>query len=211
MNSPQANNAESRIDVQSQIEQAFETLLMMAHSICSVFSVMSAQIPKLNTMLEENMLMIGESFSQIAEKSRTQQAKLDSANSSDPILIEVKNISSEISSNVNKAIIGMQFQDRVSQNLVILNNLSNGMKDYISYLVETIGNLSKAKQQNSADPTIFDIEFAKKIVKVFTLGELRDMFISELVRQGYIQSEKDLGIILVEHAPAGGDDDIELF
>jgi hypothetical protein len=212
MNMPATNSPENPLSVQPEIEQAFETLLMMAYSICSVFSVMSTQIPKLNTMLEDNMLMIGESFSEIAGKSRAQQAKLEAANSSDPILIEVKNISAEISANVNKAIIGMQFQDRVSQNLVILNNLSNSMKDYISYLVETIGNLSKAKQQNSNDEKIFDVEFAKKIVKVFTLGELRDMFVAELVLQGYIKSEKDLGIVLVEQSSAvSADDDIELF
>jgi archaellum component FlaC len=222
----------------------------LIRSMNCALSVLSDQIPKLNKMLEDNMLQLGESFSGIADGSNKQSKNLDTitveskqnfasidvvselnsirgeisdaavakkveeliANVSErekgisELLKKVREISGDISGKVGVAIVGMQFQDRVSQNLVIMKNVVSEAYKYLEKTLDDHG----SESANDGSEKSFDKDFAMAIMSFFTLGELRDMFLDKLKTRGYIHGPADLGLELKDDKPATADE-IELF
>ncbi len=124
----------------------------------------------------------------------------------------VAKASQDMSTAVSRAIVGMQFQDRVSQNLVIAENVA---KENVMHLKE---NIDKTIAKYSGDSDFFDdngsisldIEFSKRLIKLLTLGELQHQFVNHLVENGYIASgdEIDFG---EDNSGHDVNDDVELF
>lgn len=178
-----------------QLDQCSKPLVTVA----SVFEVMSKVTPDINNLLETNMISIAESFTKIAESGRKLQEEVKTAqeNQSSEVNIELlKEGLDNINSHVSQAIIGMQFQDRLSQNLVILKDVSCEVRNYINSTLEAQGGRE------------LDVDFAKSILALIKLGEIRDIYINDMVSHGYIKGPEDLDY---EVAEAESDLDIELF
>ncbi len=237
--------------------------LSVAESQICALEVLSEQLPKVNTLLEDNMLSLSNSFSTLAVEAQNQskniteiigsatsltiageQTSLSDAlkglqksigeceggfpaieKSLDDIVVAVDNQqgsmlsaieSAEVSSEkmvgaISGAIVGMQFQDRVSQNLVITENV---LRETVLYLKSSIDNtlsmfLSNPVIKNTKYDYGLDKDFAKKMLELLNLGELQGQFVDHLIEHGYIENIEQLG--LTGNFEAEEEDDVELF
>ena len=160
----------------------------------AVYKIISEITPKLNSLVEVNIAQISESFANIASLFKKVSGEIN------------PEVAQEIDKNIGSAIMGMQFQDRLSQNLVIIKNITDVLMDNIS---ET----SKLSQSSAnAVGESFNLDLAKKIIENLKLGELRDIFVARLISEGHIKSIEDLGIaVATEEEKQKLEDDIELF
>lgn len=101
----------------------------------------------------------------------------------------IDGLADDITQNMGQVIIGMQFQDRVSQNLVIVTNVLNAIIKYLQDEIDvTISNLDRRNERAELDQT-----FARSLLAFLTLGELQHKFVDHLVTHGYIQDPSDIG------------------
>lgn len=232
-----------------EIETLLKRWLSVAESQACALEVLGNQIPKINTLLEENMIAISKSFNVLAGEAQDQakniamvvvaatemeiggkttsvrEAIMNLGNGAGDVAQEIKDIKSAIAQQekkldealkvsqvsynkmlgaVTSAIVGMQFQDRVSQNLKIAENVS---KEIVRYLKETVGKTSSALGDGASG--VLDTEFAKRLASLLTLGELQRQFADHLLAQGYIQNVEQVGI--KPEAKEQGADEVELF
>ncbi|PIR39891.1 MAG: hypothetical protein COV35_00285 [Alphaproteobacteria bacterium CG11_big_fil_rev_8_21_14_0_20_39_49] len=113
----------------------------------------------------------------------------------------------ENSNEISKIVVGMQFQDRVSQNILITINI---MKTIVEYLEKEISK-SLPNLQKDERRKLLDKEFAKEILTQFRLGELQVSFVNHLIEHGYIKDAEEIGFHLEDHKKNDDEDDIELF
>jgi len=123
---------------------------------------------------------------------------------------ELKKATDNIKDNsleISQIVIGMQFQDRVSQNILITVNI---MKTIVEHLEKEISNslpsLPKDERRKLLNKT-----FAKEILEQFRLGELQLSFVNHLIEHGYIKDANEIGFSIQAHEKQEDDDDIELF
>lgn len=192
----------------SEKDKLLKKWLSVAESQICALEVLCSQIPKMNRVLEENMVALGNSFGVVASKSQEQQANLKN------MIMEgrgkgrfpaMEKLSVEINSAISSAIVSMQFQDRVSQNLIIATNVSSEIMTYLKESVE----ITASVLQNSEN-TPLDEDFAKRLIKHLTLGELQHKFIQHLIEHSYIKDASQLGYSN-EHDQKTPASDIELF
>ena len=141
------------------------------------------------------------SLQSLAKKITKQEsdihAKLDKA------VVAIKENSSEI----GKIIVGMQFQDRVSQNIMIAINIMQAVVSYLDKEIEhSLPNVSKEERKK-----MLNIDFAKEVLQTFRLGELQLSFVNHLLEHGYIKDASDIGFDISAHDKADDDDDVDLF
>lgn len=99
-------------------------------------------------------------------------------------------IAKEIKSAISGIIVGMQFQDRASQNLVITINVVSEIVTYLQTEIDqTIANLDKAHE-----PVTLDKEFARRLMSLLKLGELQQKFIQHLLSHQYIETAEEIGM-----------------
>lgn len=234
--------------------------------ICAL-EVLSDQLPKMNSILEGNMMDLSTSFNVMANHARNQTGNVSTVAKAATIFLvdghpttlrevlqifrkitedarngkeEEKNKrmlnsiiaavmqqeeqlrnaleTAEFSSDkmicaITSAIVGMQFQDRVSQNLVIATNVS---KEIIIYLREaidaTISSFESREHVLGKSGTIaIDETFAKKLIEYLTLGELQQKFIDHLITHGYITNPSQLGFIKDGLVKKQNGESVELF
>lgn len=97
-----------------------------------------------------------------------------------------------ISALIGKTIMDMQFQDRVSQNLVITMNILR----------------ESAAKLNTTNAAALDDALGQDMVRLLNLGEIKQKFITYAQSRGWLSNPDTFGVV----APAAaGDDDIELF
>ena len=153
--------------------------------------------------LEEKMddkEFVEKTVKSLIEASKKQDKKLKEA-------MEVAEVSSdEMLTAVSSAIVGMQFQDRVSQNLVIAEKVTGGIADQIrgiiTMAVSSLGDVSD-KDINK--------DLAKEIITLLTLGELQHKFAERLIENGYIKDSSELGFDADGATQKEDDDSVELF
>lgn len=162
-------------------------------SASSVLHILNYILPNVNKLLEENIMLISDSFTKIAEASSIVEKNLDNNN-----LPEIRAQIQEISKNVSSAIIGLQFQDRVSQNLTISMIISSVINEHISKTI--LSNDGKVEANLDISRQIYD--------KIF-LGEIRNEFVDFLIQKKLINSPDDLGHKAVD--ASNHNEDIELF
>lgn len=138
-------------------------------------------------------------------------AKIIEASSKRDVKLKVALDSSQVSlSNmlaaVSSGIVGMQFQDRVSQNLVIAENVSNEMMIYLAEIMDKT--IADVHEDHLDDKIAIDKDFAKRIVAYFTLGELQKKFVGNLMSCGHLDDPAEIGVVSLESDDA---DEIELF
>lgn len=171
-----------------------ESLKSLA-SASAVAEVMAKVTPDINNLLEENITSISDNFTEIASSGRNLQSRIEA--SGDKLSIsEIKSEVEKINKSVANAIIGLQFQDRLSQNLVILQDISQEIKSSIE------NTLDKKESKE------IDIELSKTILSLLKLGTIRDTYIEYLISKGFIDSPEDLGYHEIENEE---ESDIELF
>ncbi len=115
--------------------------------------------------------------------------------------------SQEISAALSQGIVGMQFQDWVSQNLVIAVDV---LAINILYLKEQIEASSSALEVVH-ESVVLDKEFAKKLIAQFSLGKLQQDFIEHLLDKGYIEDPSELNYDLEVSTPEETDNNLTLF
>lgn len=183
--------------------------LSVAESQACALDVLSEQVPDLNVLLTENMERLSESFTVIASASNRLEAPLATiaeSNGDIPSALEdIAHLQKELTTAISNAIVGMQFQDRVSQNLVIMEKVIRAIDEHqrttVDQTLEMVGGKRKA---------YLNYDFARKITELFTLGELKQKFLTLLVNDGYISHQSDLGIEVTETEKTQ-EDDVELF
>lgn len=113
-----------------------------------------------------------------------------------------------INNTISSIIVDMQFQDRVSQNLVIVVNVLNAI---IAYLQDEINETTESFDEYNERADL-DRDFAQKLLKLLTLGELQHKFMDHLLTHKYISSFAELGYDPNAHPEQKKDDDnIDLF
>ncbi len=116
----------------------------------------------------------------------------------------------EMTVEVSRIVVGMQFQDRVSQNIVITVDIMRSIAQYLDREIEnSIPNITREERKK-----LIDKEFAKKLLEKFRLGELQLSFVNHLVEHGYIDNAEELGFSIDGHAAddnKSDDDGIDLF
>lgn len=171
-------------------EKLLKRWLSAAESQICALEVLCSQIPKVNRLLEDNMIAVGGNFNKLAAEVQ----KLPDG--------EIK---SSMQAEVMKAIVGMQFQDRVSQNLVITEKVSRGIVSYLTTVIaETIVDL---RLEGKAT---LDMAFAEQMASFLTLGELQHQFVDHLITHGYIKDGAQIGAV-TSSAAAHASGDVDLF
>lgn len=181
----------------------------LTQAVSSVIFTLNHILPNVNKLLEDNILLIGQSFSKIAQDTKDIQSLVDdfdkdaiSSEDSDKInSLEFK--LSEISQSVNQAIVGMQFQDRVSQNLVIAQDISKVLFESITKELE-LDELGKATSHQKA--------ILKNILEKIKLGEIKKEFVDFLIRHKFVESGEEIGYFENKSTSSMDlEDEIELF
>ncbi len=125
------------------------------------------------------------------------------------VLDQANQVMQDTSDSISQIIISMQFQDRVSQNIIITINIMKTIVDYLEKgLNISLPNVSKDERKK-----LLDKDFAVKLLEEFRLGELQHSFVNHLLEHGYISSATDIGFEDSQASIAAEDDedDIELF
>ena len=164
----------------------------------AVLTVIEDVVPKLNNLVEQNILTISDSFSKIAATSKTMAKHLAQTPEAKPLM-------DEIEKNVAMAIMGMQFQDRLSQNLVIIKNISETLNSTFKSAI----NLQQSKNTSGNDA--INIDLGKKILENLKLGEVREIYIDFLSKSGLIKDPSILGYKAATEEANKQEDDVELF
>ncbi len=188
--------------------------LSMAESQICAMQVLAEQLPKVNGLLEDSFEDISGRFVSMTQDVSSMRNMMKGisleAGAVSGKVSSANNIMDRMSDQLMALTIAMQFQDRVSQNLVITINV----------LLETINYLQKGIDDticsipDEAMSGVLDVDYSKKLLDQLKLGELRHHYVSHLLEQGYISDPADIGECLdeEEHKPAAADgDDIELF
>lgn len=170
---------------------------------CSL-EVLCAQIPEVSKLLENSMCSISERFVAMAADFERYAEEVKAGEKHTANLEEFEH---NISGAISSIIVDMQFQDRVSQNLVIVTNVLNAIIVYLQDEInETTANLDERNERAELDK-----EFAMKLLKFLTLGELQHKFMDHLLTHHYINDYADLGYDPNAHPDRKKEDDIDLF
>jgi hypothetical protein len=209
-----------KTEAEQQKDDLLERWLSVAESqICSL-EVLSAQIPRARSILEENVEGLGGEFAELAHQAKVQGQLVQRFDDrigelpADDVLAatvaEMKQSMEIMNRHVMAAVVGMQFQDRVSQNMVIAENVVN---ENVLHLRENIEEtlpffVGGSHSASEGRFTAIDIDFAKRLMGLLTLGELQHQFVNNLLTHSYIE---DSSMLLDGAAASEASDDLELF
>lgn len=170
-------------------------------------------LDNVNNLLESSMQDISNDFIQIATKFQEQNQRiteLASQGEHDSIpkdaLVSIKQEMDDIDQLIGKIIVSMQFQDRVSQNIVITHKVMNTIIEY----VKDNENLTAEHLNGKTGAVAIDIDFVSKIISCLSLGDLRSNFTDYLVSQGHIKDSSEIGYMPPD-SDDQGDDSFDLF
>jgi transcriptional regulator with PAS, ATPase and Fis domain len=129
----------------------------------------------------------------------------------DSLHAEIKNTKKALEKNaaeLNEIVVGMQFQDRVSQNIIITINIMKAVTEYLDKEIE----IALPAITRDDRKKLLNKEFAMELLQKFRLGELQHSFVEHLVSHGYIGDSSELGFSAGDLVTAKKDDDeVELF
>ncbi len=158
-----------------------------------VMEALGAQLMRVNTLLETSFNELSTQFVQMADDIKAYRSL--TAKDADEV---AKALGERIERTLAQSIISMQFQDRVSQNLVIT-------MDVLKALAQELEEQLSASEQTAS----IDEETARELYHFLRLGEIRAQFLEVMVRRGFIVNPEALGLTEA-NIPATGDD-VELF
>ncbi len=174
---------------ESPAEASRHWAAMAEPQLCGI-EALSAQLERVNILLETSFEELSTQFVQMAQDmSDLREAEGD----------ERERLMGEIETVLSRSIMSMQFQDRVSQNLVITMNVLGALAGEIEQVLS-----------ESAVSAPIDKDAAKELYHFLRLGEIRDEYLAVLQKRGYISDPSELGLSNASD-PKPSDDDIELF
>jgi len=147
--------------------------------------ILSQHLDEVNQLLDTSFSNISSQFITISSLV-SKLAKLPDGD-------ERTALTAEISALISKTIMDMQFQDRVSQNLVITMNILK----------------SAAATLNVQHAEALDGTLSDEMVRLLNLGDIKQKFFAYAVERGWVESS---AVPKAEAETASADDDdIELF
>lgn len=193
-----------------------EWMSVAESGVCSL-EVLSEQLPVVNQLLETSMNSLNDDFRLLSESAYNHQKRLDilleSQKSQSPeevtipraIFEEMQQENEDVRDAIGRMVVGMQFQDRVSQNLVITIDVIHFLVAYIKKSIKHTAEQLKVEDEKAK----IDEDFAKQLIEQLKLGELQTRYTNHLIKHGYIQDASEVGYKTEEHGDDG--EDIELF
>lgn len=160
---------------------------------------LAKQLPEVNALLEDSFEQLSATFMQIAAQINAYRDKVAAQKLPPDACAELNALGGDITAGITKVVMGLQFQDRVSQNLVITINVLGDLLD-------------EWPQGESSDAR--DLAFARSVLEKMKLGEFRQRYLDYLLQHGLIDSAESLGLSEAPHAQRSGtedDGDIDLF
>jgi hypothetical protein len=188
-------------------DETLPSPINMSDAHIGVLYALLMQLPTINHLLENSFNDLSSTFVDMSEDVARIQKYIDGLNQQSPISADAVNaqeISKRVSANISKVIIGMQFQDRVSQNLVIAVNV----------LHEVVAELDRSPQNvraNSASlgASSLDIQAVNMFVDILKLGEVKQLFLDFLTSRGHADVVAQIGGGF--HGHTADEEDVELF
>lgn len=165
-------------------------------TIETALHTISTHLPEVNALLETSFASISDQFMQVASLLAEYGALAEKENATEADKANRAHVFSNMTSLVTKTIVDMQFQDRVSQNLVITINIAQQIAEQL--------------QERLAHGTQLDTKMTQQLVYLLNLGEIKEKFITYAQSTGAMEDPAEYGI-RDAHVAAKDDDDIELF
>lgn len=161
------------------------------HVKASALQSLADQLPEVNQLLESSFEQISGDFIALTDKiSRMKALSLPESAHTDSLNKELQ----AMESSIRQIVVGLQFQDRVSQNLVIVTNVINEI----------------LRHQESEPPD----ELISAILEQMKLGEFRQKFVNLCLQRQLISEEMAESLCntsAAQPANSAEEDDIELF
>ncbi len=182
--------------------------LSISESQICALEVLAAHLPEVNDLLDGSFSEISQNFVEVSGQLDCYRKKVEIMAARDQSAEgeEALAMAHDISQRVGKLIVSLQFQDRVSQNMVITVNVMRAIVEYLQAEIKvTAGSLLQAETGS-----VLDVEFAEKLIALLNLGELKQRFVEHLLAHGYITDAAEVGYNSGEYADCT-DDDIDLF
>lgn len=165
-------------------------------TIEAALHTLSRHLPEVNTLLDTSFSSISEQFVQVAELMAEYGALAEKDTATDAEKEHRAKLFSTMTKLVSKTIVDMQFQDRVSQNLVITINVAKQIADLM--------------QERLHMGTQLDTKMTQQLFYLLNLGEIKEKFIAYARSAGAMEDPAEYGI-RDAHVEKKDDDDIELF
>ncbi len=155
-------------------------------AVHTALHTLATHLPTINHLLDSSFTSISDQFIQVS----TLLARYDTLESSDPNRPELYQHMAQL---VQKTIMDLQFQDRVSQNLVITINICRML----------------AEKLDAPSGGTIDEPLTRELVNLLNLGEIKQQFLAYAGARNWIENPEAMGISMpkAEAEP----DDIELF
>lgn len=167
-------------------------------TVQAALHTLAQHLPEVNALLDSSFSSISEQFVEVADLITQCEALSGSDTASDQEKAKRSALFHRMSALVSKTIIDMQFQDRVSQNLVITVNVCSQIADFLDL------------QLRSGIP--LDTKLTQQLVHLLNLGDIKQKFIAYSRECGAMEDPSEYGIRdAVVEEKASDDDDIELF
>lgn len=176
----------------------------------SVLSALEHQLPKVNELLESSFADLSETFvgmSSDINEFQSQMNTLAALNPDDDVIGEMActalEVSTRLSENLTKVIMGLQFQDRVSQNLVIAISVVRELALELNQYSTDVSGLIGDKEIHPDGDSI------TTFLNILKLGEVKQLFLDFLRERGHEAIANEVGGGF--HGHRSNEEDIELF
>lgn len=195
-------------------EELLATWLSIAESQICALEVLSEQNPIVNNLLETEMSKLSDEFFNLTKSLEEQKAILNkvqdgkSKNVSDD-LSKINHLYSDVERSLQNITVSMQFQDRVSQNLVININVMTEVINYLEVNIDkTLDNYEHEFEKTHKRRRVnIDKLLTKKIIEKLWLGDLKNKYVNHLIDHKYIKDASEIDYV----STAASDEDVELF
>lgn len=188
-------------------EGALPSPVNMSDAHLGVLYALLMQLPNINNLLENSFNDLSSTFVEMSEDIGLIQKYIHEVNLQQPDSEDAANaqaISQRVGANISKVIVGMQFQDRVSQNLVIAMNV---LHEVIAELDRPHHN--KVIKDTDVEVRPLDRDVVNMFVDILKLGEVKQLFLDFLSSRGHADVVAEIGGGF--HGHVADEEDIELF
>ena len=166
-------------------------------TIEAALHTLSQHLPEVNTLLDTSFSSISDQFMQVANLLAEYGALAEKENATDADKAHRAQVFSSMTALVTKTIVDMQFQDRVSQNLVITINIAKQIAELL--------------QERLTHGTKLDTKMTQQLVYLLNLGEIKEKFIAYAQSTDAMEDPAEYGIRDAHVTAKDDEDDIELF
>lgn len=165
-------------------------------TIEAALHTLSQHLPEVNALLDTSFSNISDQFMQVSSLLTQYGALAEKEDATEEDKAHRAQLFSTMTTLVTKTIVDMQFQDRVSQNLVITINIATQIAELL--------------QERLEHGTKLDTKMTQQLVYLLNLGEIKEKFIAYARSTDAMEDPAEYGI-RDAHVEPKEEDDIELF